>query len=161
MDFAIQEIQEKDNTQLAQMIRAVFDEFNAPKTGTVYSDPTTDDLFNLFKTPNAILWVAKHQGKAIGCCGIYPTNGLDNNYGELVKFYLSANARGHGIGNALMSHCINSAKEMDYSHIYLESLPVFSRAITMYEKAGFTRLKQALGNSGHTSCNIWMLKTIV
>jgi putative acetyltransferase len=30
----------------------------------------------------------------------------------------------------------------------------------MYEKFGFTYLKQSLGNSGHTGCDIWMLKEL-
>ncbi|MDR1672691.1 MAG: hypothetical protein LBS09_04420 [Bacteroidales bacterium] len=44
MVFDIRYIQEADNTALAQTIRNVFDEFDAPKQGTVYSDPTTDNL---------------------------------------------------------------------------------------------------------------------
>jgi putative acetyltransferase len=44
--------------------------------------------------------------------------------------------------------------------IYLESLPHFDTAIAMYEKEGFIRLEKALGESGHSTCNIWMLKSL-
>ena len=59
-----------------------------------------------------------------------------------------------------MEKSIESAKEMGYSAIYLESLPDFSMAISIYEKQGFKHLDQPMGESGHTSCNIWMVKEI-
>ncbi|MCC6289293.1 MAG: GNAT family N-acetyltransferase [Chitinophagaceae bacterium] len=149
-----------DNAPLAKMIRAVFEEYNAPKCGSVYSDPTTDNLFDLFQKEKSILWVAEMEGKIVGCCGVYPTEGLPANCVELVKFYLAAHARGKGIGKALMQKSIESAEQFGYSTIYLESFPDFSDAISIYEKRGFKKIDKPLGNSGHTSCNIWMLKNI-
>lgn len=142
------------------MIRTVFEEHDAPKEGTVYSDSTTDDLCKLFKTPKSILWVAEVNGEAVGCCGIYPTIGLGENCVELVKFYLAKNARGNGIGKKLMQKSIKSAKELGYQQIYLESLPLYAKAIELYIKDGFKKLEKPLGESGHTSCNVWMLKTL-
>lgn len=95
-------IRPEDNEALALMIREVFHEHNAPRIGTVYSDPTTDDLFELFIEPNSILWVAVENNTVLGCCGIYPTPGLENSTAELVKFYLPKEARGKGIGYQLM-----------------------------------------------------------
>jgi len=156
----IRHIKKDDNVFLAKMIRSVFDEYNAPQVGTVYSDPTTDNLFELFQTEKSILWVAEIEHEIIGCCGIYPTSGLPKNCAELVKFYIKEKSRGKGIGKLLMEKSIESAKEMGYSAIYLESLPDFSMAISIYEKQGFKHLDQPMGESGHTSCNIWMVKEI-
>ncbi|MAC66171.1 MAG: GNAT family N-acetyltransferase, partial [Flavobacteriaceae bacterium] len=33
-------------------------------------------------------------------------------------------------------------------------------AVSWYKKLGFKSLDERLGNSGHSSCNIWMLKTL-
>jgi len=156
----IRPVEEKDNEALAGMIRKVFEEHDAPQKGTVYSDPTTDNLYLLFQTPRSVLWVAEMNGSTIGCCGVYPTKGLSVNYAELVKFYLCKEARGKGIGKELMERCIQSAKEFKYTQLYLESLPHFSRAVQMYEKQGFVRLDQPLGKSEHTACNIWMIKEL-
>lgn len=158
--ITIREVNQSDNTVLANIIRAVFEEYNAPRAGSVYSDPTTDHLFELFQKEKSILWVAEINGEIAGCCGIYPTEGLPENYAELVKFYLSGKARGKGIGKILMQKSIDTAQQFGYSTIYLESFPDFSNAIGMYEKQGFTRLNKPLGNSGHISCNIWMTKEI-
>lgn len=147
-----------DNIALAKLIRNVFEEYQAPKTGTVYADSTTDHLYELFQRQDSILWVATSADQIMGCCGIYPTEGLPEHCTELVKFYLSPQSRGLGIGKSLMEASINSAKELGYTQIYLESLPAFSNAVNMYKKQGFVTLSQPLGNSGHSNCDIWMLK---
>ena len=159
-EMQIRENTKEDNQALAGVIRKVFEEHQAPKEGTVYSDPTTDDLFHLFQRSDSALFVAEYHSKVVGCCGIYPTEGLDKNCAELVKFYLAEEARGKGIGKNLMQQCIQFAIEFGYKKLYLESLPQFSQAIQMYEKHGFYKLDLPLGNSGHTSCNIWMLKEL-
>jgi len=151
------EVKEKDNAILASMIRQVFEEHNAPKAGTVYSDPTTDRLYQLFQTPASVLWVAEIDHIPFGCCGIYPTIGLDPDCAELVKFYLAKETRGLGIGKTLMQRCIASAQNHGYKKLYLESMPHFSKAVSIYTRLGFRKLSLPLGNSGHTTCNIWML----
>ena len=44
----IRPIEPKDNIDLAKVIRGALEEFGANKPGTVYFDPTTDALFELF-----------------------------------------------------------------------------------------------------------------
>ena len=156
----IRKVNKNDNFFIAKMIRKVFVEHNAPQKGTVYSDPTTDNLFELFQVKKSLLWVAEVDGEIVGCCGIYPTIGLPENCVELVKFYISAKSRGKGIGKILMGKSIESARDLGYSELYLESLPKFSNAISIYEKQGFLKLDQPLGKSGHITCNIWMLKKL-
>ena len=151
------EVKKEDNVPLARMIRQVFKEHDAPQSGTVFSDPTTDDLFGLFRKTRSVLWVAELDGLPVGCCGIYPTEGLENKCAELVKYYLSESERGRGTGRQLMEKCIDSASNMAYQKLYLESMPHFSKAVRIYEKLGFRKLSGPLGNSGHTTCNIWML----
>ena len=160
MHIVYRKVEQRDNPYLAKMIRGVIEEFDAPRTGTVYSDTSTDSLFELFQESNSVLWVAEIDGKAVGCCGIFPTEGLDKGYCELVKFYISSSVRGKGIGKELMLKSIVSAKEMKFTYIYLESLPHFSKAISMYEESGFKIIDKQLGNSGHSSCNVWMLKEL-
>ncbi|GHS93556.1 N-acetyltransferase [Bacteroidia bacterium] len=153
-------IEKYDNLPLANVIRTVFEEHEAPQKGTVYSDPTTDDLYRLFGAEKSVLWVAVVEQEIVGCCGIYPTDGLPENCAELVKFYLSVHARGKGIGKTLMEKSIESAKEFGYKRLYLESLSQFSNAVRIYEKQGFVRIDKPLGKSGHITCNIWMIKEL-
>jgi putative acetyltransferase len=156
-ELIFREVRKEDNVLLARMIRQVFKEHKAPESGTVFSDPTTDDLYGLFRHKSSVLWVAESDGTPVGCCGIYPTEGLEDNCAELVKYYLAAAERGRGTGRQLMEKCIQSARELSFHKLYLESMPHFSKAVGIYEKLGFRNLPGPLGNSGHTSCNIWML----
>ena len=160
MGIIYRPIEEKDNKEIANLIRAVFLEFNIHRPGTVYFDPTTDNLFKLFSAPGSEYWIAEENNIIIGGCGVYPTPGLPEGCAELVKFYLSASQRGKGIGWHLMVKTFDSAKKFGYGKLYLESLPELNRAINLYEKAGFKFIHGPMGNSGHFGCNIWMLKDL-
>lgn len=156
----IRPVEATDNASLAKIIRSAFFDFGAPTKGTVFEDPTTDDLFGLFAGAGAVLWVAATPETLLGCCGIYPTKGLPEGYVEVVKFYLSATARGRGIGRLLLAKSLESAAALHYRGVYLESLPQFDTAVGMYERLGFKRLEHPLGCSGHTGCTIWMAKEL-
>ncbi|WP_113635740.1 GNAT family N-acetyltransferase [Nubsella zeaxanthinifaciens] len=157
MAITIRNLTKADNPVIAELIREVFREFKIDKPGTVYTDPTTDALYELFDVEGAIYWLAEEDGELLGGCGIYPTEGLPKGCVELVKFYLSSKARGKGLGKLLMEKSIESAKTMGYTSVYLESFPELSTAVGMYEKAGFKKLDQPMGCSGHYACTLWMV----
>lgn len=149
-----------DDKILAKIIRDTLTEFKANKPGTVYFDETTDHLSEVFKAGRSIYFVAESEGAIIGGGGIYPTANLPEGTCELVKLYLSPKARGKGLGKLLVEKCIAAAKELGYKKIYLETMPELTIAIPMYEKLGFTYLPAAQGSSGHTGCDVWMIKEL-
>jgi len=159
-ELTIRNIEAADNKALATIIRNSLEEFKANKPGTVYFDETTDHLSEVFKADRSVYFVVESGGIILGGGGIYPTANLDAGTCELVKLYLAANARGKGVGKLLMEKCIAAAREMGYQKIYLETMPELTIAIPMYEKFGFTYLSSAQGCSGHTGCNVWMIKDL-
>lgn len=156
----IRPIQPSDNFILAKIVRDTLTEFGANRPGTVYYDPTTDALFELFDRPGAGYFVAEIDGIVVGGGGIYPTEGLPQDTCELVKMYLLPHARGSGLGKSIIEKCIAFAREEGYHNIYLESMPELKQALKVYEKFGFNYLPAPMGNSGHTGCSLWMLKSI-
>lgn len=156
MSIDYRKIEKRDNEILSGLIKKVFEEFGIDMPGTVYTDPTTDALYELFQVPRSVYWIAEENSIILGGCGIYPTEGLPEGYAELVKFYLSADSRGKGTGNALMQKSMESAKEYGYTHLYLESFPELSKAVSLYERNGFAMLEKSMGNSMHYACTIWM-----
>ena len=160
MEIRYRHLVKEDNKSIAELIRSVFREFGIARPGTVYFDPTTDDLFALFSTPGSEYWVAEDNGKIIGGCGVYPTPGLPEGCAELQKLYLLSSYRGRGAGRELMEKTFESARQLGYTELYLESLPELGRAISLYEKAGFRNIPGRLGNSGHFGCTIWMVKEL-
>ncbi|MFI5171752.1 MAG: GNAT family N-acetyltransferase [Chitinophagales bacterium] len=160
MAIKFRQIEKRDNAAIAELIRNVFREFKIDMAGTVYTDPSTDHLYELFQQADSRYWIAEENGNLLGGCGIFPTTGLPEGYVELVKFYITAEARGKGIGKMLMERSINDAIEMNYKTIYLESFPELERAVSMYERSGFKKIDHALGNSGHYACTLWMVKNL-
>ncbi len=149
------------NAEIAKIIRAGLEEFKANKPGTVYFDASTDSLFELFKTnTKSKYFIALINDEVVGGAGIYPTEGLPNDTCELVKMYLHKSVRGMGLGKKMIDHCIFAARQEGYNKMYLETLPELSKAVKVYESLGFNYLQQPMGNSGHSGCDIWMIRDI-
>ena len=156
----IRPIQKEDNPAVAIIIRNALKEFGADKPGTVYYDETTDHLFELFQKEKSAYAVAIGDDQILGGAGIYPTNGLPADTCELVKIYLAPAARGKGIAGQLMKFCFDTALKNLFTKMYIETMPELVTAVKMYEKLGFTYLTQPMGNSGHTGCDIFMMKVL-
>lgn len=157
----IRPIEPNDNEAIAVIIRTALTEFGVNKPGTVFFDNTTDHLYELFTNePLSAYFIALKDGVIIGGAGIYPTDGLPKNTCELVKMYLSKEARGMGLGRNMIDHCIMLAKQKGYKQVYLETMPELKKAVDVYEQFGFDYLQGPMGNSGHNGCDIWMIKKV-
>ena len=156
----IRTIKREDDKELSHIVKDTLAEFGANKPGTVYYDPTTDHLSEVFKKSRSIYYVAELDGTVVGGGGIYPSDGLDEDTCELVKMYLRPKARGIGLGRLLIDKCIAFAVEAGYKQIYLETMPELKQALKTYEKFGFEYINQPMGNTGHFGCDLWMLKKL-
>jgi putative acetyltransferase len=160
MNVVIRPVQVSDNPIIAAIIRQTLKEFGANHPGTVYYDPTTDALYELFQTKRSAYNIALVDGKIVGGGGIFPTEGLPDDTCELVKMYLLPEARGTGLGSQLIALCLEQAKANGFSKVYLETMNELKAALKVYEKTGFVYLNGPMGNSGHFGCPLWMLKEI-
>ena len=158
--ITIRSLRKEDNPQLAKIVKDTLAEFGANHPNTVYYDPTTDTLFEVFQAAGSKYFLAEIDGEMVGGGGIYPTDGLPEDTCELVKMYLLPKARGHGLGRLLIENCISAAIENGFRKIYLETMPELKQALHVYEKFGFKYLHGPMGNSGHTGCSLWMLKEL-
>ena len=158
--FLIREIQPEDNAQLAKVIQSVILEMGAPKTGTAYEDKATQQMFETYQKPNAVYYVVEHQSQIVGGAGISQLDNGDNIICELQKMYFLPIVRGKGLGYQLLGTCLQKAKDFGFKMCYLETLPYMKDAQKLYKKFGFKYIDGPLGNTGHTSCNVWMTKKI-
>jgi putative acetyltransferase len=158
--ISIRPIEPQDDAALAVIIRNSLAEFGANKPGTVFYDPTTDALYQLFQSPGSMYLVAEENGQLIGGAGIFPSDGLPGGVCELVKMYLHKNARGKGLGRRMIHECLEQAKKMGYKKVYLETMPELKKAVSVYEKFGFDYLSGPMGNTGHYGCDVWMIKEL-
>jgi putative acetyltransferase len=159
-DITIRPIVLDHNTAIAKVIRDTLAEFGANHPGTVYYDPTTDHLFEMFQTPGSFYQVAELNGQVVGGGGIFPSSGLPADTCELVKMYLLPQVRGIGLGKKLISDCLLTAQKLGYKNVYLETMPELKDALNTYAKFGFNYLNGPMGNTGHFGCALWMIKNL-
>ncbi len=145
---------------MAKIIRDSLEEFNAAKPGTVYFDETTDRLSDVFSAPRTAYFVIDVDGELAGGAGFFPTKGLPSDTCELVKMYVAKKFRGIRYGQTLLEKCMQEAKKESFKKMYIESMPELSNALSMYEKNGFEYITHSMGNSGHTGCDIFMIKKL-
>ncbi|WP_339894335.1 GNAT family N-acetyltransferase [uncultured Algibacter sp.] len=158
--IVIREIEPQDNAQLEQVIRACFHEFKIPLEGTAYSDAETPRMFESYQNDNDVYYVIDANGEILGGGGVKPLKDNENEVCEIQKMYFSPKVRGKGYGRALFEKCMQAAKALGYKQCYLESASQLKAAIHIYESYGFKHLENALGNTGHYSCGVWMLKDL-
>jgi len=159
-NYILREIEKKDNEKIAQVIREVLIEFGVPKVGTAYEDSALDDMFETYNKKTSTYFVIEHNGRIIGGAGIAQLDNYDGNICEFQKMYFLAEARGLGLGSKMISVCLSKAKEFGFEKCYLETMPYMESARALYQKNGFKSLDKPVGNTGHYSCNVWMIKEL-
>mgnify|MGYP000390804633 FL=1 len=159
-NYSIRKIIKGDNQAVAALIRAVFDELDIPKVGTAYEDPYLDLMFEEYNKPKSIYYVVEKDGIVVGSAGIAPLANQAVSICELQKMYFLPETRGIGIGAEMMEVCLQSAKNFGYEKCYLETMPFMLAAQKLYKKSGFEYLDAPIGNTGHSSCPVWMLKVL-
>ncbi|WP_100612293.1 GNAT family N-acetyltransferase [Confluentibacter lentus] len=156
----IREIQPQDNQQIEQIIRDCFHEFKISLEGTAYSDIETTRMFESYQKDNEVYYVIDTDGKVLGGGGVKPLKDFENEICEIQKMYFSPYIRGRGFGKQLFEKCLQAAKDLGYKQCYIESALQLKAAIHIYESYGFKNLPGALGNTGHYSCGVWMIKDL-
>lgn len=156
-NIVIREIRQSDDVQIAKVIRSVLIEFGVPKVGTAYADEALDKMTETYNTDKASYFVIEDNGKIIGGAGISQLENFEGNICELQKMYFLPVARGIGLGAKMMAVCLNQAKQFGFEKCYLETMPYMDDARKLYKKSGFKTLEKPMGNTGHYSCNVWMI----
>jgi putative acetyltransferase len=156
----IREIQFNDNSQIESVIKSIFIELHLPLTGTVYEDIETTQMFDSYQEDKAIYFVIDHEGQVKGGAGIKALPYGKSSICELQKMYISPDARGKGYSKQLLDSCLEAAKSMGYTQCYLETLSELTTAQKLYKQYGFENLETSMGNTGHSSCGVRMIKTL-
>lgn len=160
MTYEIRKIVPQDNGPLAAVIKKALEDQGNNKPGTIYYDPLLYDMYSGYQTSDSVYYVVIENGELQGGCGIARIPNQPNNYCELQRMFLKKEARGKGIGSALMERCLNFAKQAGYDLVYIETFGNMTEAIKLYERSGFVYHDQAMGDTGHFSCNVYMIKRI-
>jgi putative acetyltransferase len=86
--------------------------------------------------PAVTLFCAQEDGRLVG---IGALRQLDRSHGELKSMHTVEEARGHGVGRALVAHLLEVARRRGYRRVSLETGTgdAFAAARALYAGAGF------------------------
>ncbi len=93
------------------------------------------EFLNQYRADRDRLWCVEHHGSIVGCIGI-----VDRGERAQLRWFLTdPHYRGLGLGKRLLREAIQFAKEAGYQIIFLDTTNDLDTAISLYQKAGFTK----------------------
>ncbi len=94
-----------------------------------------DSLPGIYSPPEGELLLAKRGDHVLGCIGLRPLEPL--RVAEVKRLYVRPQARGTGIGKALVAAIMKTAEERGYQELKLDTLAHLETAIALYKSFGF------------------------
>ncbi len=92
------------------------------------------DLTKQYSKPQGAVILLKIDTKPVGCVGVRL---FEDTICELKRMYLRDEARGKGLGKALLQKSFEVAKQLGYSRMRLDTIASMTSATQLYEKSGF------------------------
>ena len=158
--WEIRLVRPEDNVVLTHVLREVLIEMKVPFDGTALSDPELDAIYDSYQYVKADYWIVFYRNRILGGAGIAPLRNGPYGFYELQKMYFHPKSRGKGLGSQMMHKCLQQAKSFGFTDCYRVTMPNMMHAQKLYQKWGFEYIEHPLGNTGHCSCPVWMVKSL-
>jgi len=97
-----------------------------------------DSLSTMYGPPRGALLLAMVEKDPVGCVGL---RDLGDNIAEMKRMYVLPLFQGRGIGKALTTRIIATARLLGYDAIRLDTIPKLERAVDLYRRMGFTEIE--------------------
>jgi len=156
----IRPIELADVPALLQIIANSRAEYGIDAKGVPLLEPADHALYATYQRQRALYFVALSGGEIVGGAGVAPLAGADPLTCELQRMYLRSDARGRGIGDALLERCLAAARQFLYVRCYLETVTQMQAALEFYGRHGFRDLQAPIGHTGHEHNDRWLMRTL-
>jgi DNA-binding MarR family transcriptional regulator/GNAT superfamily N-acetyltransferase len=105
------------------------------------------DFINSYNPKRECSWIAEMNGEIVG--SIFVVEGNEDT-AKLRLLIVDSKARGLGLGSQLVEECINFSRRVGYKKLVLWTNSVLEEARHIYQKKGFTLIKEEKHHSfGH------------
>jgi GNAT superfamily N-acetyltransferase len=101
-----------------------------------FFEPELAGLPGRYAPPRGSLIVAYEDGLPLGCVGM---RDLGDGVCEMKRMFVTAEARGKGVGRLLVERLVADARRAGYSVMRLDTSMHQHEAMALYEKMGFRR----------------------
>jgi putative acetyltransferase len=156
----IRPIKASESLAVKAIIYQVMTEFGTIGPGYSINDPEVEDMFQAYQDSDSLFLVISDGESVYGGGGIAPLAGDLRGICELKKMYFLPEVRGKGFGRKMIQALLQAAQERKYEQCYLETVERMKSANGLYQKMGFQALNQAMGNTGHCSCDSYYVKKL-
>jgi putative acetyltransferase len=153
-------IEPADVPALLQIIADTRAEYGIAERGVELLEAADRSLYSTYQRQRSLYFVAVMEGEIVGGAGIAPLAGSDPLTCELQRMYLRGDARGRGIGEALLDRCLAAARQHLYVRCYLETVKQMQPALEFYGRHGFRNLDSPIGRTGHQHNDRWLLRPL-
>jgi GNAT superfamily N-acetyltransferase len=97
-----------------------------------------------FRLPRGVFLVAAREGAALGCGGL---RRLSPGVGEIKRLFVSAPARGQGVGRALLCALEDRARSLGYRALRLDNDGGAPAALELFRSQGYRPIEDYNGNA--------------
>jgi putative acetyltransferase len=160
--WILRPIRPADDAAVATTIRAVMKAHGASGPGFAIHDAEVDQMSRAYATPTARYYVVEHDGRVCGGAGFARLEGSAPEQAtcELRKMYFEPEARGHGLGRAMLALLLDEMRRAGFRRCYLETTQQMQAAQRLYRAAGFQPLCGAQGATGHHGCDTFYARDL-
>lgn len=153
--WILRPIRVADDAAVARTIHEVMTEFGCSGQGFAIHDAEVAAMSANYPGGRARYYVVERGGEVLGGAGFAPLAGTTPEQAtcELRKMYFRPEARGHGLGHALLDLLLAEMRAAGFRRCYLETTSWMTAAQHLYVAHGFEPLAAAEGATGHHACD--------
>lgn len=160
--WILRPIRPRDDAAVAAIIRDVMTEHRCGGEGFAIHDAEVAAMSASYRGGDARYYVVEHRGEVLGGAGFgrLAGTGPTPSTCELRKMYFRPEARGLGLGRALLDLLLDEMRAAGYRRCYLETTSWMQRAQALYRLAGFAPLPGPEGRTGHHGCDAFFARDL-
>lgn len=101
--------------------------------------PASEEATAPYRPPHGRFFVARRGGETVGCGAVHH---LDSSTAEIKRMWVSAGARGLGLGRRLLARLEDEARAAGRTRVVLDTNETLLEARSLYLSAGYTEIER-------------------
>lgn len=160
--WILRPVRAADDPALAEIIRDVMTEHGCSGDGFAIHDAEVLSMSDAYRRDRAGYFVVERDGAVLGGAGFAQLAGTraEDAVCELRKMYFRPEARGLGLGRAMLELLFQEMHDAGFRRCYLETTSWMAAAQRLYRAAGFVEQPAAEGETGHHGCDTFFRRDL-